>query len=272
MKKMFLGLLAGALSAALMAGCEWSSGGGADGYNSGYDWVNFSGVYRGAGGVLVSDYSQSGGGSNIPTSENLGTGDSSSRSFSGTLDHVPVVSGSLTITAAGYTLSDNGSGGLDGNVGGASGSISYSSGAWSITLPAAIPGQTISASYTYNGSSNPNPGSSGGPIYSFTVFQQGNTLQITDNNGAVYEGNFGSVSTTSGASSGTVGTVEGQFNASGTSAAGYSVSMAGTFRGVFSDDVLADRTMQGTWIEDGGVTGNIQGYADDITVNISTNN
>ncbi|MFO8067888.1 MAG: hypothetical protein R6U11_09940, partial [Bacteroidales bacterium] len=42
------------------------------------------------------------------------------------------------------------------------------------------------------------PGTTGITIYTFAVQQQGNKLSITDNNGSVYKGKFGSVETTGG--------------------------------------------------------------------------
>ncbi|NCC53738.1 MAG: hypothetical protein EOM20_21380, partial [Spartobacteria bacterium] len=153
-------------------------------------------------------------GATYDTTDNIGRGDASSREFSGVLRDHPVVAGSLRISAAGYSLQDNGAGTLEGNDG-SSGRITYDTGAWSVSLPAPIPGQALTATYQYTGTAgsdvngksivatyqftgatanNSTPGTSGGiKIYSFTVFQEGNKLSIRDNTGATYEGNMGSV-------------------------------------------------------------------------------
>ena len=40
-----------------LVGCEWNTGDDAESWSSSFNWVNFSGVYRGAGGgLLVTDY------------------------------------------------------------------------------------------------------------------------------------------------------------------------------------------------------------------------
>jgi len=233
-------------------------------------------------------------GATFDKSESVGRGDAHSRAYDGVLSSHPVVSGSLTIETAGYSLQDNGAGTLE-NGDGASGSITYSTGAWSISLPAPIPGQGITATYQYTGTSgsdvdgqsivatyrytdstagNSTPGSSGGiKIYSFTVFQEGNILSIRDNTGATYEGNMGSVSSTLGSDGS--GLVDGdlvtaQFTANGTSAAGVKVDMAGTFYAAVNEEgdayYLTGRRIEGTWVEDNGTQGDIYGQAASVKV------
>ena len=118
-----------------------------------------------------------------------------------------------------------------------------------------------------------NAGSSGRAIYSFVVVQQGQNLTITDNNGATYTGRIGEMRSTSGATPETSkATAEGgkvlpkdgdtivaTFNCKGVSAAGMSVTITGTFQGTVASGVFTGRTMQGTWIEAGGKTGDING-------------
>ncbi len=273
MKKVLLNAIAMLSVPLMLAGCDWTTGGGVDTYNDSYNWVNFSGVYSGPKGYLVSQYT-----ANPPTGTNvatqgLGTGSGGRRSFSGGLGHTPVAAGSLIITAGGYVLSDNGSGTLIGSVDGASGTIAYSSGGWSITLPAPIDGQPITATYIYT-TANPssNPGSTGVRIYAFTVWQEGNVLQITDNNGSVYEGNFGSLTTTSGLQTNLTagGQVVGQFEVNGRSAAGFDVTIVGSFDGSLIDGVLTDRSIRGTWIEHGGTTGEVYGEAPSLVVSTAS--
>jgi len=286
-----LPMLAGGMAVMILAGCDWSAGGGADSWSDRYKWVDFSGVYRGInGGVLITDYTATPGTPGVTNSvsgEHIGTGDGSATTFSGVLDHHPVVVGTISITAGAFTLTDpDGDGVLSG--GGSSGTIDYGTGAWSIDL-GGVPlgsGEPIEASYQYPvsgsaGSGAPGPGTSGATIYSFVVHQAGNTLEITDNNGATYEGSLGDVSTTGGVNQDSAVTtpaegdqVVAQFTAEGISAAGLKVTMAGTFQGVVSKDeddnyYLSNRKMFGTWIEDGGRTGDINGEASPIPITVT---
>ena len=165
--------------------------------------------------------------------------------------------------------------------GGAFGSIDYSTGSWSINLAGIAPadGVNIVASYSYtivgsSGSQGADSGATGIEIFSFTVFQNGENITITDNNGSTYEGQIGNtqVSDGSNTTTPTVGTtVVMQFTAVGISAAGLEVTMVGTFQGVVLDSTgnqlaLSDRRMLGTWIETGGRTGDINGEAAPIQI------
>lgn len=277
------------LAVTLLMGCEggWTSGGGVDSWSDAYNWVNFSGVYRGIdGGVLVTDYTATPGTpgvTNAVSGENIDTGDDGSM-YSGSLNHESIVPGSVTIIAGGYTLTDNGSGVLSG--GGGSGTIGYGSGTWSIDMGSHIinSGVAIYANYEYtvagsSGSGSAGSGTSGFTIYSFSVQQQGQTISIVDNKGCTYEGNFGSIRSTGGADQNnqatpaTGDTVTGTFEASGVSAAGFEVKMVGTFQGVVGAGSagvfsLGNRQIFGTWIEEGGRTGDINGEASPITISL----
>ena len=197
-------------------------------------------------------------------------------------------------------FTDDGGGTLNGtfNVGGgvmlaASGTINYDNGAYGINLGAAgapVVGKAVTITYTVASggtttTTSGTPGSSGVSIYAFNVQQTGNKLKIVDNNGSVYEGSFGDVRTTGNLGSASGGAefvngdqVIGSFSASGKSAAGVHVNMTGTFQGTAAgvskvttksgDSVtytismaLSDRRIMGTWIEDGGKTGNINGIS-----------
>lgn len=280
-----------------LTGCEFESSGDEGSFNSGPSWVNFSGVYKASSGsVLVSAFTAGGGGSgsvggtnfvNVP-SESIEQGNGVDTTFSGTLNRSPIVSGSLNITAGGFKLTDQGNGTLTG--GNATGSITYGTGAWSINL-GGLPlqaGTQITASYSYivstegggDDSGSGTQGSSGKAIFSFTVFQTGNKIEITDNNGARYNGQFGNVATTTGGTSAdtvppSIGdSVVAEYTAEGTSAAGVKVMMAGTFQGVVGRGsgtamFLNDRRMLGTWVESKGVTGDINGRAAPIGISVS---
>ena len=126
------------------------------------------------------------------------------------------------------------------------------------------------------GSGGAGSGVSGATIYSFVVWQTGGGLQITDNNGAVYNGEMGTLSgtMTAGTNSTPVAgeTVVAQFSASGVSAANFNVTMAGTLQGVVeqSGAALGSRQMFGTWIEEGGRTGDINGETSPIGISTSS--
>lgn len=291
--------------AAILAGCEWSGGG--DGWNSRWNFVNFSGSYSGS--PLVSAYSMTaGGGGTTDTGESyVNWTESSTRDiylqtvFSGTVSHPEVLPKSLSIVGSGaltgFAVHDDGSGGLEGEsfvVAGTtikvSGWIVYGTGQWAVNLSPAFPidaSTAITITYsqivpagTGGGGSSGTPGSTKVTILSFNVQQTGNTLKIIDNNGSVYEGSFGDVSTTGGGASG--GTfangdeIIGQYSANGKSAAGINVNMVGTFQATVSGAsagtggsqtmTLSNRRILGTWIEDGGATGNINGGSASVSV------
>lgn len=304
LKRYFFIAAVGCVSA--LVGCEYTGTGDSNSFNSYPDWANFSGVYKGAGGgTLVSAFTSDPGNGGTPggtnflnATENVDTGNGSKTSFGGTLSHTPIVAASLNITAGGYEFIDQGTGTLTGGGPGMKGSVDYGTGAWSLDLqgfPLAS-GQAIVAKYSYivatpgtpSTTSSTGQGSSGMAIYSFTVFQAGNKIEITDNNGAKYGGQLGKVVTTSGITAETdkqrsatdtllpsVGdSVIAEYTAEGTSAAGVSVMLTGTFQGVISRgsgaDYLSDRRMLGTWSESKGVTGDINGASSPIAVSSAT--
>lgn len=185
----------------------------------------------------------------------------------------------------------------------ATGTVDYNNGQWTLTLQSGAPlGQdaTFSISYSYSsgsgsgsGSSIGSAGSSGVTIYSFTVQQAGNKIKIIDNNGSIYQGSMGEMRTTGNLGTGSTGAtfvngdqVIAPFSASGRSAAGMNVNMTGNFQGTVqgvttvsersgstivrtTSMALSNRRIIGTWIEDGGKTGDISGISDSA-VNVST--
>ncbi len=286
---------------AAITGCEWKSGGDSS-WSDSASWANFSGVYRGVnGGVLVTDYTTTPG---TPATTNsvhrsIGVGNGGSVYNGMSLGNGNVVLGSVTVVAAGYSFSDDGSGLLQGAIAGTSGTVNHGTGIVSINLGTFTlnPGQPIVATYQHVvqgavGSGGAGPGTSGIVIYSFSVHQQGNKLTITDNNGSVYKGKFGNVSTTGGkvdpaadtggggilpnigAASQSTGpsTVVAQYSAEGVSAAGINITMTGTMQGVLggAGDSFGNRIMMGTWIENPGRTGDINGQAAPIPVSAQT--
>jgi len=264
-----------------LAGCEWAGTSSGDAVNSRFDWANFNGVYRGDTGAIVSDYTVSGGsstGASVRVSnEHQGNGVSGQSRYSGTVSGHPVVAGSFQVRVGVFTLSDIGGGVLTG--GGKTGTINYESGAWSIDLLGEYPsdGTQILASYTYtSGTSSDaggaNSGVTGNPIYTFNVNQDGNSVTLTDNNGADYKGKIKSVRTSGGTTQDNVATqgsptagtvVTAGFEVKGTSGAGVSVKIVGTFSGIVGGSgaavSLQGRRIDGTWVEAGGKTGNISG-------------
>ena len=175
----------------------------------------------------------------------------------------------------------------------ANGTVVYENGQVSVFFPDVLGLQSsrVTIRYTVNSGTTSTTttggsgtaGSSGVSIYAFNVQQTGNKLKIIDNNGSVYEGSLGDIRTTGNLSSGSTGAtfvngdqVSASFSAGGKSAAGIYVNMTGTFQGTASgvsqvssksgasvvyttSMALSNRRIMGTWIEDGGKTGNISG-------------
>ena len=312
-KKMLTTIVVGSGLIGFLTGCEWQSSGGSESWSDKYSWVNFSGVYRAPdsglvvrSAVQVAAVAAAASTNALPTIvavEQVGTGNGLVLSFSGTLGHRPLTAKSLTITDGFETFSDGGGTGvLTGDKGG-TGTISYGTGAFTVTF-ATQPGLgiAINATYTYSelpggsAASGGTQGSSQGSsisIYTLTVSQQGNLLNITDSNGAVYTGKMGNLSSSGGFANGNVlsgSSVIAQFTATGISASGRSVKIVGNLSGTYIGSsggssgatssgtggttstqwLITGRSMEGTWIEDGGrLTGDIKGVAGDASVTIT---
>ncbi len=301
-----IGMCAAALAAGI-AGCNWETGNDATSWSSSYNWVNFSGTYRGVtGGLLVTDYTST---PSIPGVTNtiaiVGEGQGSfvanQTIFSGTLAHGNVVPGSLIVTlyngAGGVvrTFADNALGVL----GTGQGNVQYVSGSWNLDLTTEFPTVAgyVRASYSYTVSNSGSAGSeaeSGATrvsIYSFTVSHNGQHLTLVDNNGASFAGYISQIRSTSGAENTDIGQVANDeqsqrakityyeselpadgdsiianFECSGTSAAYIPVKIVGTLEGTVAAGVFTGRTMNGTWIEVGGKTGDINATTDPIVI------
>lgn len=285
----FVAKLFGLAACALaLTGCEWSSGGGAETWNDSGNWVDFSGTYRSSdNGILVrafgadsSTTTNSISSTNIVAGEYLGSGDGVKTAFEGHLEGKPA-RGSLTIfTIGGYRFTDSASGSED-TVSlsvqpndGSTGRFNYSTRAWALTFPAPLAnGTDILASYqavSLEDDISSNQGNHGKAIYSFVILQTGNKLQITDSNGARYEGTIGTVRTTGGTPINandasfvqpTTGSVVAQFTATGISQ-GFKVTLVGVLQGTLSGaNMLSGRNMQATFIEHGGYEGNVNAVA-----------
>jgi hypothetical protein len=275
---MFLGLA----SVAFLAGCEWESSGSDSSWDDSMSWANFSGTYRDAdGGALATTFGTSAGSSTqivSVTGEILATADFSSSAYNGTLDNTPIVAGSVVINGGSLTWTDNGDGTLSGTAG-VDGTVSYAGGTWTVDLKSnrIADGELISAAYRYTsgGSSGQvDQGNTGDPIYILTVTQTGNNLVMTDNNGAKYSGSIHSLSAPNGdATGGSSGAVQGNFEVSGNSASGARVTITGSLSGTYTAAVTATGSsgasasraanmtalkMEGTWVEDGGTSGDIR--------------
>jgi len=275
------------LGLGLLTGCEWSSSSGSSTWDSSFDWVNFTGLYRDPSGqYLVRQYGLAG----TPSGQDmLGTGDGLTASYGGVLSSKPAVKGSLTVTDGTETFTDaSGTGVLVGSAGG-TGSINYETGAITVDFflaPAA--GQSVVVTYQFfaaGTSENPQSGATGGDIYTFNVVQHGNNLTFTDNNGATYSGQMVLLGTPGGRDPSTIieqeddstdvdgdgdggatattlsSEVIAQFDVRGTSASGNPVSIVGTLQ---LDPASGRRIMRATWIEAGGQTGDIIGEAESV--------
>jgi len=274
--------LALSLCLCVLTGCEWTAGSGVSSWDDSGNWVDFSGSYKAAdGGMLVRPFSTNATPSttNTVSSEYLATGDGSKTAFEGQIAHTPV-RGSLTIfTIGGYRFTDSASATADTvslavtPADGSAGVFNYSTRAWALTFPAPLAsGTQILGTYQYVSSTNttPVPGNHGKAIYSFVVYQTGNKLQITDSNGATYEGTMGTVRTTGGkvidANDPTTvlptsGDVVAQFSATGTSQ-GYKVTLVGVLQGTLASATsLTGRTMTATYIEEAGNEASVNAVA-----------
>jgi hypothetical protein len=97
-------------------------------------------------------------GADVPvTNEGVGTGTGSAATFTHTAANLPVVPGTVVITAGAIVAVDNGSGGLTGT-GIASGAINYASGVLSVTYVVdPVNELPITMNYSYTGSPPPVP-------------------------------------------------------------------------------------------------------------------
>lgn len=228
--------------------------------------------------------------------ESAGYLDAGNVAMGGSTAHKSIVPSSFKVTVGtDLAMSDDGAGKLTGT-GVKDGAVSYDGGTWNFTLKdtyASVLPRLVTVEYSYsvadvsgkrtitvryafgasnNGSSSgAKAGSSGKPIYSFVVAHQGQNLSITDNNGSVYKGRITKMQSSSG-----VGptnslprdgdTIIATFSTEGISAANMKVKIAGTFQGVVSGSVFTGRTMQATWIETGGKTGDINGTTVSVAI------
>ena len=253
-----------AMCLAIVTGCEWTSGGSVDSWNTSQmaTWVDFSGSYKAAdGGILVRAFGSSETTNQVAT-EQIGIGTGSATAFAGILAHTPVP-GTLTITVGAYRFTDSStSSNMSGTVSltvtpadGSTGTLNYGTCAWALTFPAPIAsGSAIMANYYYTADAS--QGNHGKPIYSFVVYQTGNRLQLVDSNNGSYEGNMGNVDGSTNSSP-----VVAQFSATGLSQ-GYNVTIVGTFQGTtVSGGTIASRTMNATFVEEAGAQADIHAVA-----------
>lgn len=258
----------------VLIGCEWSGGGGAETWDSNLIGLDFSGSYRHpTGGYMVTVPASPVVVTNISTnsaSQSLGSCDGVNTFYQGTLSHFPRP-GSLSIICGAYLFSDpaSGSGTVNLNVNisdGSAGTINHNTGQWTLRF-AAPPnsGTSIRATYLYVSQSTEQTGArtgtmkgNSGPngITIMTLFQLGNQLRITDNNGSTYEGNISVTASTDDPTSRVTNGI-GQFSVSGVSQ-GYSVNMVGTLEFL---GATASRTMSGSFIESNGNSASVYGSA-----------
>ncbi|MBU1734715.1 MAG: hypothetical protein KJ692_05690 [Verrucomicrobia bacterium] len=262
----------------VLTGCEWTAGSGVDSWDDSGNWVDFSGSYKASdGNVLVRQF---GAGTapvtNTASDELLATGDGSTTAFNGQTGYTPV-RGSLTIfTIGGYRFTDTAGTTADTvsltvtPADGTTGTFNYSTRAWALNFPAPLAsGTQILATYQY-AIVTPIQGNHGNAIYSFIVYQTGNKLQITDSNGAMYEGTMGTVRTTGGLPIDakdpdvilpTTGPVIAQFSATGVSQ-GYNVTLVGVLQGTLSTaTTLTSRSMKATFVEAAGNEADVSAVA-----------
>ena len=204
-----IGICVAALSAGFV-GCSWETGNDAESWSSAYDWVNFSGVYRGTTTLqLDPDYTPATPGTTnvYPESETKWTMPIRGTRASGQVSHGLLVKGSVTVSVGGASLTDPDANGI--LVGNGSGTINYVTGNWSIEIDAAYAdfdkANPITVSYAYQvveegtEDSGSEFGSTQVDAYSYVVEHNGQYLKITDNTGASYSGQISKMQSASGA-------------------------------------------------------------------------
>ncbi len=292
MKRFALIGMALAAVAAGLVGCEWNTGEDASSWSSAYDWVNFSGVYRGSTTIpLDPDY--------VPGVTNV-YGESESNwtmpirgtRRSGVVSHGNIVPGSVTVSCNGANLSDSQSNGI--LTGNGSGTINYASGAWSIEIDAAYADydkeNPIAVSYAYQvvtDESGSEFSTSEVDAYSFNVDHNGQYLTLVDNVGAAYTGRIKKMQSSSGAQNTDIEQVAGDEESQGAHAkityyeselpangdlvvASFEVSgsggkIVGTLSGLVNQGVITERLLDGTKIT-AGSTDDIYAFAPAVTI------
>lgn len=304
MKRIVLIGMCAAVAALGLMGCEWSSTSGDESWSSAYDWVNFSGVYRGlGGGLLVTDYTTT---PSIPGVTNTysrtdsgGTMPARETTKSGRVSHGSIVPGSFMVSVGSIAqLSDPGKNGL--LTGNGSGTVNYGGGTWAIEIDTfSTVDQNISISYSYtvarDGSTagGAESGATRFSIYSFNVVHQGQHLTVTDNNGSVYTGRIKKMQSASGYQNTDItqvgtdeegndksakytyqesplptdgDTIVATIECAGVSKAGMTVKLVGTLQGTVAASIFTGRRMDGTWIELGGKTGDISAQTEAVSI------
>ena len=260
--KALVGSITFGIVLAFTAGCEggWQFGGSASQINESGNWLDISGTYGPvtANSYLVSDYSAFSGPSTA--TETLFVSEAGKMFYSGQINVLNIDKNNVTgfIDDSGsFTISNTGAGG-----GGCSGTFNMTTGAFGITIGAPTTNVEYHVVFQRTGTAS-GPGGSG-TISTFSVSQSGNAIQIMDNNGSVFKGSIGLTETnTVGGSNVVMMSASYQFDATGMSAAGMNVELVGNFlvNGALTvgTNVFFSTFMSGTWLEQGGKTGHING-------------
>jgi hypothetical protein len=273
----------------VLSGCEWTNTRDAGAWNDSYAWLDFSGVYRDpnngplVGGVTFHPGSTA---TDVLQQDPVGfTGAAPGLNYSGRTGHAPVLIGSFALRIGSITIVEAPAPAPAGSLVqagaiGTSGTINYQTGVWSVQLAGAPPPNTaIIATYRYNVSATTgtvDPGNTGLPVYNLTVNQTGNRLTMTDNRGMTYSGQITGVAAPENPASVGVSTVNMVFEASGNG-----IRIVGSFSGTWtvtastggaggaaaapSIGQLANRVIQGTWVEN-NVQGQIYGVSGTIAL------
>ncbi len=252
-------------------GCEWSGTSSEDSWSDNYSWINFSGLYRGSGGLIVREFSATG---SVPTSpdgssqieEVVVTGERGddlprlATAVSGRLVHRPgIVPGSVTIviqgqgTSAEANVTDDGSGGLSGfqSLTGpdpsqsrpVNGTINYTTGVWTLHFedPGLRSPGMVFANYSYDrrvavvdgGAADAGLRIAGGSVNSIQVEQLGNKLTFHLSSGHVLSGRLSVATLPGGDTTGrSGGDVSATYEVSG-DVGGETVRISGTLSGVY---------------------------------------
>ena len=270
-----LSCLALMVAVAWFAGCEWqSSGGGGSSWSDSYSWVNFAGVYR-----MTTIPGATATTSGQDRSENIGTGDNNSLTFTATLSNIPIIAGSVTVSSGLQSYEDSaGDGNLTSGSWTGGGTVDYDSGVLQVTFQSP-PANGVAVTVSYRSAA-----AGGAPGFSSLIITQtGNRLEATDNNGMTYTGVISSLAQGGGDKNGlTSGLVVANF----TLTAANGGQIVGTFSGQYTapstgdgedsavgaTGSLASRQIDGTYIGTDGVTGDVYGTSGTVTTTTDTTN
>lgn len=255
-----------AASAIALTGCEWGSSGD-NTWNDSYAWANFTGTYRFTKAIVAGEGGEEETTESYTRNGQVNVTAQSSSQIGGVLEKGTggIVPGSVKITGAFGTATDDGSGNLVLN-GNNRGKVSYSGGTWNMSGLDLVVGSQVNVVWQYKTASTTATSSGTAVVLSYlNVVQKGNKLTLSGDSGQVYSGQL------SGASMRPDGYVAAQtvylsFSASSSSGRKITGSLSGVWSGASDKNygTLSSRQIHGTFSD--GTT--FVGTAADVTIHV----